>query len=67
MTSVEQTTPPNSELSKVLDKFAPNRKRLAFIGWPDSVEATARISKIEEHLAIHARSMRVVDAGNFQT
>ena len=56
---------PSQEVIKLMNASDPSRKRLVFIGWPDSVDADTRIEKIEGFLAMHLKGMRVHETDNF--
>ena len=57
-----QTSPP--QLQKLVNSLDPAKKRVAFLGWPDTFSADARIKHIEALLSQHAPAMRVIDIDN---
>ena len=52
-------------MQKHIDDLDPAKKRLAFIGWPESVSAEDRLVKLEAFLNQHASSFRITECGNF--
>ena len=57
-----QTTP--SELQKLVHSLDPAKKRIVFMGWPDTTSADARIKHIEALLSQHTPTLRTNDVDN---
>ena len=57
-------TKPASDLHRLVNSLDPAKKRVAFLGWPDTVSAEARVKHIETLLSQHAPSLKAVDIDN---
>ena len=50
---------------KQLDKLDPAKKRVVFMGWPDTVSAENRLEIIAKYMKDNVSDFRVVDIGCF--
>ena len=65
--SSQPAPPPSNEFQKLVNSLDPAKKRIAFIGWPDTISADARITHIQTLLAKHTPAIKSIDIDNFYT
>ena len=63
----QHNTQPSEEIRKLTDSLDPAKKRISFIGWPDSVTPDARMKEIQLFLDTHSKSNRPTYIDNFHT